>query len=137
MPPSPSEANPPVPSISDAEWVVMTEMWRLGEATAKDVVQALEGRQAWKPKTVQSLINRLVQKGALAHRQQGREYLYRPLVAEDRCVHEASRSFVDRVFGGKLAPLLACFLERQDCTPAELDELRRLLEQQKSPPTKS
>ena len=108
----------------------MTEFWRLGEATAKDVVQALEGRQAWKPKTVQTLINRLVQKGALGFRQQGREYVYLPRVAEDRCVHEASRTFVDRVFGGKLAPMLACFLERQECTPAELEEMRKLLELQ-------
>lgn len=119
-----------IPPISDAEWVVMTEFWRLGEATAKDVVQALEGRQAWKPKTVQTLINRLVQKGALGFRQQGREYVYLPRVEEDRCVHEASRTFVDRVFGGKLAPLLACFLERQECTPAELEEMRKLLELQ-------
>ena len=110
----------------------MTEFWRLGEATAKDVVQALEGRQAWKPRTVQSLINRLVQKGALGFRQQGREYVYLPKVAEERCVHEASRTFVDRVFGGKLAPLLACFLDRQECTPAELEEMRRLLELQQS-----
>nr|WP_256199758.1 BlaI/MecI/CopY family transcriptional regulator [Verrucomicrobium spinosum] len=67
-----------IPPISDAEWVVMTEFWRLGEATAKDVVQTLKGRQAWKPKTVQTLINRLVQKGALGFRQQGREYVYLP-----------------------------------------------------------
>ena len=121
-----------IPAISDAEWLVMTEFWRLGEATAKDIVQALEGRQAWKPRTVQSLINRLVQKGALGFDHQGREYLYRPLVEEGRCVHEASRTFVDRVFGGKLAPLLACFLDRQECTPAELEEMRRLLEQSAS-----
>lgn len=119
-----------MPPISDAEWVVMTEFWRVGEATAKEIVGALDGQQHWKPKTVQSLINRLVQKGALGFRQQGREYCYRPLVEESVCVHEASRTFVDRVFGGRLAPLLACFLEREDCTPAELEELRRLLEKQ-------
>ncbi|HSI64067.1 MAG TPA: BlaI/MecI/CopY family transcriptional regulator, partial [Candidatus Saccharimonadia bacterium] len=57
-----AKSTPAIPSISDAEWVVMTEFWRLGEATAKQLVAALEGRQHWKPRTVQSLINRLVQK---------------------------------------------------------------------------
>jgi BlaI family penicillinase repressor len=118
-----------LPSISDAEWVVMAEFWRLGEATAREVVSALEGRQAWKPRTVQSLINRLVGKGALTFEQQGREYLYRAAVEESRCVHEASRTFVDRVFSGKLAPLLACFLDREKISKSELEEIRKLIEE--------
>ena len=120
-----------LPAISDAEWVVMAEFWRLGEATAREVVTALEGRQQWKPRTVQSLINRLVGKGALGFEQRGREYVYRPAVEESRCVHEASRTFVDRVFSGKLAPLLACFLEREKVSKNELEEIRKLLEEKR------
>lgn len=120
---------PKLPSISDAEWVVMAEFWRSGEATAREVVAALEGRQQWKPRTVQSLINRLVGKGALGFEPRGREYVYRPLVEESRCVHEASRTFVDRVFSGRLAPLLACFLEREKVSKTELEEIRKLIEE--------
>ena len=120
---------PKLPSISDAEWVVMAEFWRMGEATAREVVSALEGRQQWKPRTVQSLINRLVGKGALSFEQHGREYIYRPAVEESRCVHEASRTFVDRVFSGKLAPLLACFLEKEKVSKSELEEIRKLIEE--------
>ena len=122
-----TSARPSAPSISDAEWVVMMEFWRLGEATAKQIVGELDGRQRWKPKTVQTLVNRLLQKGALGFRKEGREHVYRPLFAEAQCVHEASKSFVDRVFGGRLAPLLACFLEREECSSEEIEEMRRLL----------
>lgn len=110
----------------------MMEFWRLGEATSKEVVGALEGRQRWKPKTVQTLVNRLVQKGALDYRKAGREHVYRPLFAEAQCVHEASKTFVDRVFGGRLAPLLACFLEREECSRSEIEEMRRLLKQKEN-----
>jgi BlaI family penicillinase repressor len=69
-----------------------------------------------------------VKKGALGFERQGREYLYWPLVTEAQCVHEASRTFVDRVFGGKLAPLLSCFVEREKLSKKEIDELRRILD---------
>jgi BlaI family penicillinase repressor len=126
-PPSKSLTKEAMPTISDAEWVVMTEFWKFGEATAKQVVSELDGRMHWKPKTVQSLINRLVQKGALCFRKEGREHIYSPLHAEAQCVHEASKSFVDRVFKGRLAPLLACFLEREECSKEEIEEMRQLL----------
>ena len=108
----------------------MSEFWKGGEATVKQIVAGLEGRQQWKPQTVQTLINRLVQKGALGFRKEGREHIFHPLHAEADCVHEASKSFVDRVFGGRLAPLLACFLEREECTKEEIEEMRRLLKKE-------
>lgn len=128
--PTPSrKAAAPLPSISDAEWVVMREFWRRDEATAKDIVAALAGAQRWKPRTVQTLINRLVAKRALTFEQRGREYVYRAAVAEERCAHAASRSLIDRVFMGRLAPLLATFLKREKISPSELEELRSLLEE--------
>jgi BlaI family transcriptional regulator, penicillinase repressor len=134
----PRKTNPPsskahaaksLPAISDAEWVVMREFWRLGRGTVADIVQALEGRMHWKPRTVQSLINRLVRKEALSFTKIGREHLYEPRVAEGECVLEASRSFVDRIFGGRLAPLLACFVENGEVTAQEAEQLRKILEQ--------
>lgn len=131
MPPrktsSPSTAAN-LPTISDAEWVVMREFWQRGNSTAADIVAALEGRMHWKPRTVQSLINRLVGKGALGFTKIGREHLYQPLVAEADCVMEASRKFVDRIFGGRLAPLLACFVESGEVTAQEAAQLRQILD---------
>ncbi len=120
--------QPSVPAISDAEWIVMQEFWQRGDSPSAPVIEALCKTQDWKPPTVQTLISRLVKKGALGFERHGREYLYSPLVDEAHCVHDASRSFVDRVFGGKLAPLLACFVEREKLSKKELAELRRILD---------
>jgi BlaI family penicillinase repressor len=121
-----------LPAISDAEWVVMREFWQRGDSTAADIVIALEGRMQWKPRTVQSLINRLVGKGALGFTKIGREHLYQPLVAEADCVMEASRKFVDRIFGGRLAPLLACFVESGEVSTQDIAKLRQILEEAKN-----
>lgn len=130
---SASESTPvaptSTPSISDAEWVVMREFWARGEASSGEVIEAVIATQAWKPPTVQTLITRLVKKGALGFVRKGREYRYRPLVKGDDCVHGVSRSFVDRVFGGSLAPLLSCFVEREKFSKAEIEELKRILDE--------
>lgn len=109
----------------------MREFWQRGSGTAADIVQSLQGRMHWKPRTVQSLINRLVGKGALAFTKIGREHLYEPQVAESDCVLEASRSFVDRIFGGRIAPLLACFVEHGQVSAQEVAQLRKILEEAK------
>lgn len=130
--PRPNENAAALPAISDAEWVVMREFWQRGDSTAADIVAALEGRMQWKPRTVQSLINRLVGKGALGFTKIGREHLYQPLVAEADCVMEASRKFVDRIFGGRLAPLLACFVESGEVSTQDIAKLRQILEEAKN-----
>jgi BlaI family penicillinase repressor len=118
-----------MPQISEAELVVMRAVWKQSPATANQVVQALRHETHWKPKTIHTLLSRLARKGALTHSRQGREYLFRPLVAASDYAHEASRSFLSRFFGGDLAPFLACFLEREELTAGEIQELRRLLEE--------
>ena len=116
------------PRISDAEWMVMKAVWPLRAATAKEVVEQLKSVTDWKPKTIHTLLGRLVQKGALACDKSGREYLFKPLVDEEECRLQASRSFLARVFDGEIAPFLACFLERGKLSPAEINELKSILE---------
>ena len=122
-------AGRPMPQISEAELVVMRVIWNQSPATANQVVEALRNQTRWKPKTIHTLLSRLWRKGALSHTRQGREYLFSPLVAAADYAHEASRSFLGRVFGGEIAPFLACFLEREDLSASELQELRRLLDE--------
>jgi BlaI family penicillinase repressor len=118
--------------ISDAEWLVMKVLWRLNEATANHVVEALASEADWKPKTIHTLISRLVQKGALASERPGREYVFRPLVTEEASRLEASRSFLEKVFDGEVAPFLACFLRREKLSRKQIEELRRILEERES-----
>jgi BlaI family transcriptional regulator, penicillinase repressor len=123
-----NQLQPEPPGISDAELVVMKVVWRKSPVTANQVVAALQSRTDWKPKTIQTLLARLVQKGALAFEKKGREHLFRPLIDARSFGHAASRSFLHRVFDGEIAPFLACFMEREKLTPEEIRELRRILD---------
>ena len=124
--------HPKLPAISDAELVVMRVVWGQSPVTANQVVEALASRSEWKPKTIQTLLSRLAQKGALAFEKKGREYWFTPLIAAEDYVHAASRSFLHRVFNGEVAPFLACFLEREKLTPEEIKELRRILDEKET-----
>jgi BlaI family transcriptional regulator, penicillinase repressor len=128
----PKWAGQDFPKVSDAEWIVMKVIWRLGTATAKQVVEDLQGQTLWKPKTIHTLLSRLVRKGALTSEKAGREYLFKPMVTEEECSTSASRSFLDKVFDGEIAPFLACFLKSEKLSKREIEELRRILEEGES-----
>jgi len=115
------------PRISDAEWAVMKTVWALKTATAREVVESLAGEAAWKPKTIHTLLARLVQKGALVAEKSGREYVFRPQFTERECRLAASKSFLARVFDGEIAPFLACFLEQGKLSRKEIEELKNII----------
>jgi len=93
------------PRISESEWEVMKICWSRSPVSAQQIIDALAPGNAWHPKTVKTLVNRLVNKGALGFTKEGRAYLYHPLVAESDCISAETKSFLDRVFGGSLRPI--------------------------------
>lgn len=118
-----------VPSISETEWEIMEIVWRRGSASSQEIVEdLLAGDDTWHPKTAKTLLNRLVKKKALGFKKDGRAYTYRPLIKQEDCVGAESESFLDRVFGGSLKPMLAHFVEKRKLTRKELNELKALLE---------
>ncbi len=119
-----------IPRISDAEWRVMRVLWEHAPRTANEVIAALADKTPWNPRTIRTLLNRLVRKGALGYRQEGRAYRYYPLAKEAACIHAESESFLARIFDGAVQPMLAHFLEGRKLTPAEIAELRRLLDEE-------
>jgi BlaI family transcriptional regulator, penicillinase repressor len=116
------------PPISDAEWLVMQVVWAKSPVPAAEVVEDLSPRTDWKPKTVMTLLNRLVKKGLLGFHKQGRAYQYYPLVKQVDCVKAEGRSFVNRVYGGALKPILVDFLEDANLSPQDVEELKRILD---------
>jgi BlaI family penicillinase repressor len=116
------------PRISETEWEVMKVVWAQGPCSAREIIKVLRRADAsWHPRTVKAFLNRLVRKKALGFSKEGRAYVYRPLVRREECVDAASESFLERVFGGSLKPMLAHFVERDKLSPDEIRELRRLL----------
>src|SRR5215831_2637801 len=119
-----------VPRISETEWEVMKIVWADAPCTAGHVIEALNRHDpSWHPKTVKAFLSRLVRKGALAFKKEGRAYLYRACVREKDCVDAISESFLERVFGGSLRPMLAHFVEQKKLSEEEIRELRRILKQ--------
>lgn len=117
-----------IPKISETEWEVMQVLWASSPLAAEDIIARLaEQDDGWHPKTAKTLLNRLVKKKALGFEKAGRAYLYHPLVNEAECVKAASDSFLDRVFGGSLTPMIAHFVERKKISPEQIRELKRLL----------
>ncbi|MHC4354104.1 MAG: BlaI/MecI/CopY family transcriptional regulator [Planctomycetota bacterium] len=117
-----------IPRISDSEWRVMQVLWSSPGLTADEVADALEGKVTWNACTIRTLINRLLGKKVLRHRKEGRRYRYWPAISWERCVRQERRSFVERVYGGTVTPLLAAFIEETPLSPEEIKELKRMLD---------
>lgn len=117
-----------IPKISEAEWQVMKVLWKKTPLTANDIVETLSKETLWKRETIRTLINRLVRKKALNFEKQSRQYLYFPLVDESECIMEETKSFLDRVHGGSIEPMLAAFVENETLSPEEIARLKRILD---------
>lgn len=120
---------PTIPGpISEAEAQVMEVLWAAaGPLSTEDIAAALQGRQDWQLATIKTLLNRLLNKGALAAEKDGRRYLYAPLLQRADWVGEQATGLLDRLFGGSLAPLVAQFSSQRKLRPEELEALKKLL----------
>ena len=115
--------------ISEAESVVMDVLWRRHPLGAEDVVAELADSRHWQEATIKTLLNRLLNKGAIAAQSEGRRYLYSPLLKREAWVLEESRGLLDRLFDGRVAPLVAHFSQQRKLSRKDIAELRKLLEE--------
>lgn len=118
--------------ISEAEFAVMMVLWTDNPLTARDVIERVPRERGWSANTVKTLLARLVAKKAIAHEADGRRYLYRPLIDRSDYAAGESRRLIDRLFGGRLTPLVAQLAERDALSEEEIAEIEALLKEIKS-----
>ena len=118
-----------IPKISEAEWDVMKVVWANSPCTSNQIIEALEDNKAWKPKTIKTLISRLVNKNVLGFKEEGRRYLYYFLISENECVEVENQTFLSKVYNGALKTMLVSFIKESDLTREDIEELKRILDE--------
>lgn len=116
-----------LPQISEAEFEVMKVVWKYAPINTNEVTEKLTQTTNWSPKTVQTMLKRLVSKKALTYEKQSRIFVYTPLVKEEEYIRQESNSFLKRYYDGNIASMLASYLEDDKLSDTEINTLRHLL----------
>ncbi len=116
-----------LPQISEAEFEIMKVVWKYAPINTNEITQRLTRTTTWSPKTIQTLIKRLVTKGALTYEKQSRVFVYTPLVKEKDYINQESHSFLKRFYGGNITAMLSAYIENGQLSEDELEKLRSLL----------
>ena len=116
-----------LPQISEAEFEVMKVVWKFAPINTNEITERLLKTTTWSAKTIQTLIKRLVTKGALAYEKQGRIFVYTPLVKENEYINQQSNSFLNRFYDGDISAMLSTYLENDQLSETELQHLRSIL----------
>ncbi len=120
-----------IPQISEAELEVIKILWELHYATSTQIVERLTETSDWKPKTIYTLIARLVAKRAvIAEKIDGKSYLYSPNVSEEEYKRHANKSFLQKLYNGSLNLMIASFIKEQGLSKEEIDELKKILDEE-------
>lgn len=116
-------------SISEAESVVMAVLWQTGAMTTEAIVSALAPERRWQEPTIKTLLNRLLKKGAVRARKDGRRYIYSSILTREQWLSSESEGLLDRLFGGRVAPLVAHFSKQRKLSRRDIAELKRLIQE--------
>ena len=119
-----------LPQISEAEFEVMKLVWKYAPISTNEITERLTKTTTWSPKTIQTLIKRLVTKGALTYEKQSRVFVYTPLVDETEYIGQESSSFLNRYYDGDITAMLSTYIKNDKLTESEIDTLRSLLSKQ-------
>jgi len=116
-----------IPDISESEWEVMNVLWKKSPQTANDVISSLQEQTDWKPKTIRTLLDRLVHKNVIGVNKDQRVYTFFPLYSQDECQRAEAQSFIKRIYGGALKSMLVQFIQEDSLSEEEIRELRSIL----------
>ncbi|MFJ5625078.1 BlaI/MecI/CopY family transcriptional regulator [Peribacillus loiseleuriae] len=121
-----------LPQISEAELEVMKIIWKHPSINTNEVIEKLSKTSNWSPKTIQTMLLRLIKKGALNHYKESRVFVYTPNVDEINYVENESHSFLNRFYNGTLNSMVLNFLEQDKLSDDEINELYQILEERKN-----
>jgi predicted transcriptional regulator len=117
-----------ITEISKTEFEVLEVLWRQHPASANEIIAKLNENKEWHEKTVKTLLNRMVKKGAIGFEKQQRTYIYTPLLERDSYTLKESKSLLERMFSGKIAPLVAGFAKSDELSKQDISELKQLID---------
>ena len=115
------------PTITDAEWRVMHEVWQVEPVTSQQIIRQLSDSTDWSAGTIKTLLHRLVQKQVLDFQRKGNRYLYRSRLSEAECIDRASNRMLHTVFHGRPVPMLAYLVQSARLSGDEVQSLQSLL----------
>ncbi|MGE7907221.1 penicillinase repressor BlaI [Peribacillus sp. NPDC094092] len=116
-----------IPSISESEWEIMNVLWDKAPQTANDIIVSLQESTHWKPKTIRTLLDRLVQKDVVGVNKTQRVYTFYPLYTQEECQRAETESFLKRIYGGTLKSMLVQFIQEDSLSDDDINELRFIL----------
>ena len=116
-----------IPSISESEWEIMNVLWDKAPQTANDIILSLQESTDWKPKTIRTLLDRLVQKDVVGVNKDQRVYTFYPLYSQEECQRAETESFINRIYGGTLKSMLVQFIQEDTLSDDDVNELRFIL----------
>ena len=118
-----------LPQISEAEFEVMKIVWKHAPISTNEITDKLLQTTSWSPKTIQTLIKRHANEGALTYEKQSRVFVYTPLVEENEYIGQESNSFLKKFYNGDITAMLSAYIENDKLSETEIDTLRSLLSQ--------
>lgn len=123
-----------LPHITESEWLIMRQLWEKAPLTAAEIVDRLQTQTGLAPTTIKTLLRRLIAKKAVRFtidEKNTKLYYYIPLVEEQDCVEKESRHFLSLYYKDNVQRLLTTFVDTNDLSDEEIDQLRQLLEKRK------
>ena len=118
---------PQARDLPQGEFEVMDVLWRLKQATVKEIHGAIGRRRKIAYTTVSTLLARLREKGLVAAEERNFAYVFRPLVRRDRVVRRKLDELVRNFLGGNLGPMAAYIAEKRDLTPEQIAALEGIV----------
>lgn len=116
-----------LPQISEAEYQVMKVIWEKAPVSTNEVADYLTQITSWSPKTIHTLLKRLIQKGVLSYTKNSRVFIYTPLVEEADYLKQENSHFLHKFYNGKVSDMLSAFINSNQLSSTDIEEVRKLL----------